>query len=50
MLTQETNDRLTCVEGDAPMGQLLRRYWHPIAGLSEFADRPVKPVRLFGEG
>ncbi|MBV9376364.1 MAG: aromatic ring-hydroxylating dioxygenase subunit alpha [Alphaproteobacteria bacterium] len=31
------------------MGELLRRYWWPIAGASEF-DRPgAKPVRLMGE-
>jgi 5,5'-dehydrodivanillate O-demethylase oxygenase subunit len=31
------------------MGALLRRYWHPIAGLAELDDDPVKKVRLLGE-
>ena len=31
------------------MGELLRRYWHPIAGAAEFTDQAVKPVRIFGE-
>lgn len=49
MLTQETNDRLTRVEGNSEMGHLLRRYWQPIAGVSEFKGRATKPVRVFGE-
>jgi 5,5'-dehydrodivanillate O-demethylase len=31
------------------MGNLLRRYWHPIAAESELAERATKPVRLLGE-
>lgn len=31
------------------MGDLLRRYWHPIAGASELDDTPIKSLRLFGE-
>jgi 5,5'-dehydrodivanillate O-demethylase len=31
------------------MGNLLRRYWMPIAAVSEFDALDVKPVRLFGE-
>ncbi|MBI3434666.1 MAG: aromatic ring-hydroxylating dioxygenase subunit alpha [Proteobacteria bacterium] len=31
------------------MGGLLRRYWMPIAGASEFDANPVRPVRLCGE-
>ena len=34
---------------DTPMGQLLRRYWWPIAGASELDTSPTKPVRLLGE-
>ncbi len=40
---------LTATGAGTPMGELLRRYWWPIAGASEF-DRPgAKPVRLMGE-
>lgn len=31
------------------MGELLRRYWHPIAAETEFEDLSIKPVRLMGE-
>jgi 5,5'-dehydrodivanillate O-demethylase len=49
MLTEEQNRQLTQVGPGTPMGNLQRRYWHPIAGVSEFDDRAIKPVRLFGE-
>jgi 5,5'-dehydrodivanillate O-demethylase len=31
------------------MGELMRRYWHPIAASGEFDKRPTKAVRLLGE-
>src|ERR1700722_20014455 len=40
---------LTETVAGTPMGQLLRRYWWPIAGESEFAQNATKPVRLLGE-
>lgn len=49
MLTADKNKLLTEVEPGSPMGDLLRRYWQPIAGESEFDDKQIKPVRLFGE-
>lgn len=49
MLTEEQNELLTQVGPGTPMGGLLRRYWQPIAGVSEFKDRATKPVRLMGE-
>jgi 5,5'-dehydrodivanillate O-demethylase len=49
MLSREKNDLLTQVGPGKPMGDLLRRYWHPIAGVSEFDKRSTKPVRLMGE-
>ena len=49
MISEATNHRLTRIEGQAPMGDLLRRYWHPIAGASELDTAPIKPLRLFGE-
>ena len=52
-MTPEENDRLTRVGKGTPMGELMRRYWHPIAAVAEFDDKPptqaVKPVRLMGE-
>jgi 5,5'-dehydrodivanillate O-demethylase len=49
VLTRDQNDRLTRVGPGTPLGTLLRRYWWPVAGVSEMLDRPTKPVRLMGE-
>ena len=49
MLTAERNEILTRVGPGTPMGDLLRRYWQPIAGASEFEKQSIKPVRLLGE-
>src|SRR5438034_6136942 len=49
MLSAEQNRTLTQVGADTPMGELLRRYWMPIAAVAELDDRPTKPVRLMGE-
>lgn len=49
MLTKEQNELLTRVGAGTAMGDYLRRYWHPVAGVSEFDEMAVKPLRLFGE-
>ena len=49
MLDHETNRKLSQVGADTPMGALLRRYWHPIAGAAEMERRPTMPIRLMGE-
>jgi phthalate 4,5-dioxygenase len=51
MLSHEENELLTRVEGDAPMGQMMRRYWLPAALSEEVAERDGTPVRvrMFGE-
>jgi 5,5'-dehydrodivanillate O-demethylase len=49
VLSEEENLRMTQVAKGTPMGELLRRYWHPIAAVTEFEDRSTKPVRLLGE-
>ena len=49
MLTAARNELLTRVGPGTPMGDLLRRYWQPIAGASELAKNPLKPIRLLGE-
>ena len=49
MLTAARNEMLTRVGPGTPMGELLRRYWMPVAGASEFDKAPIKPVRLLGE-
>lgn len=49
MLSVEENQRFTQTGKGTLMGELLRRYWHPIAALTEFESRSTKPVRLLGE-
>jgi 5,5'-dehydrodivanillate O-demethylase oxygenase subunit len=49
MLDQSKNKLLTQVGSGTPMGDLLRRYWMPIAAISEFDVESVKPVRIMGE-
>lgn len=49
VLSEERN-KLLCETGPGtPMGDLLRRYWHPIAGAAEFDELTIKPVRVMGE-
>jgi 5,5'-dehydrodivanillate O-demethylase len=49
MLTAEENERLSHVGPGTPMGDLLRRYWHPVAAASELEPESVLAVRLLGE-
>ncbi|GAB7389142.1 aromatic ring-hydroxylating dioxygenase subunit alpha [Bacillaceae bacterium] len=49
MLTKEQNEILTQVGPGTPMGNLLRRYWYPVAAVSELKEKPTKKVRLLGE-
>ena len=36
-LTREQNERLTHVGPGTPMGELMRRYWHPVAVAKELS-------------
>ena len=38
MLSKEQNERLTQVGPGTPMGELMRRYWQPIAGSVQLND------------
>ena len=50
MLSAEQNDFITRTGAGTPAGGLMRRYWQPAALVDELSgNRPVKPVRLFGE-
>jgi 5,5'-dehydrodivanillate O-demethylase len=49
MLTQEAQNRLTQVGHGTPMGELLRRYWFPVAASSELPPESVLEVMLLGE-
>ncbi len=50
MLTQAENETLTRVGAGTPTGELLRRYWHPVAVAGELTeDKPIKAVKVLGE-
>ena len=49
MLTPEMNDRLTRVGAGTPCGELMRRYWIPIAPTAQLQENPVRKVRVLGE-
>ena len=51
MLTTEENELLCRVQGDAPMGQLMRRHWTPVCLIEEVSEPDGDPVRarVFGE-
>jgi len=49
MISKEDNERLTQVKAGTPVGDLLRRYWYPIAAVSELARHPTKLVKILGE-
>lgn len=51
MLTPEENDLLCRVEGDAPMGHIMRQHWLPACMIEEVAEPDCDPlkVRLCGE-
>lgn len=50
-MTPQQNDLLCRVEGDAPMGKLMRKHWIPACMSEEVAepDCPPLKVRLLGE-
>jgi len=49
MVTAEEQKLFTEVGPGTPGGELLRRYWYPIAPLAELDENPVKPVKILGE-
>src|SRR5215212_651059 len=50
MLTTEENELITRTGPGTPGGDLLRRYWQPVALEEDLPlDGPPQPVRLLGE-
>lgn len=49
MKSPEMNERWTRVGPGTPCGELLRRYWIPIAPLAQLLENPVRKVRVLGE-
>jgi 5,5'-dehydrodivanillate O-demethylase len=48
MLSQEDNALFTSVGPGTPMGELLRRYWHPVH-CSEFVTNKPQRLKILGE-
>lgn len=49
METAEGNQLLTQVGRGTPMGELMRRYWHPICAAADMDGKWTRSVRLLGE-
>ena len=51
MMTPEENELMCRVEGQAPMGQLMRRHWTPVCLVEEVSEPDGTPVKaqVFGE-
>ncbi len=50
MISQKLNDLLTLTSAGQPAGEVLRRYWQPVALADELLSaRPVVPVKIMGE-
>ncbi len=49
MISAEQNERLTRVGPGTPCGELMRRYWIPIAAASQLNANPVRKIRILCE-
>ena len=50
MLSREDNELLSRVGPGTPAGELLRRYWQPVACAAELTEeKPIKAVQILGE-
>jgi 5,5'-dehydrodivanillate O-demethylase oxygenase subunit len=49
LLTAQENQQLTTVMPGTPMGDLLRRYWYPVAASSQLDGHGTLPVKILGE-
>jgi 5,5'-dehydrodivanillate O-demethylase oxygenase subunit len=49
MLSEAENQKLMETSAGTLMGDLLRRYWMPVAAVAELDDKPTKQIRLMGE-
>ena len=46
MLSQEDNELMTRVGPEAPMGQMIRRYWIPVCLSEELPEPDCDPIRI----
>lgn len=49
-MKREENELLTRIGPGTPAGDLLRRYWQPVAAVAELTEQqPIKAVKILGE-
>lgn len=49
-MKREENELLTRIGPGTPAGNLLRRYWQPVAAVAELTEQqPIKAVKILGE-
>jgi 5,5'-dehydrodivanillate O-demethylase oxygenase subunit len=48
MLTAAENETLTRIGPGTPMGEVLRRYWHPV-GCSQWITKKPQRIKVLGE-
>lgn len=49
-MKREENEFLTRIGPGTPAGDLLRRYWQPVAAVAELPeDKPIKAIKILGE-
>jgi len=49
MLSSEENEMMSRVGKGTPGGELLRRYWHPVAATAQLDENPVRKIKILGE-
>ena len=49
MLNKEQNDLITRTDGGTPGGEMMRRYWQPVALSEELSNDTPVATRLLGE-
>ena len=49
MLSDSENELLTRIGPGTPAGELMRRYWQPVAAASQLTANPVRRIRILGE-
>jgi 5,5'-dehydrodivanillate O-demethylase oxygenase subunit len=49
VLKKEANERLCRVGPGTPMGDMMRRYWHPVVPVARLDENPVREIRILGE-
>ena len=49
MLSEDDAKTLSQVGAGTQIGELLRRYWMPVAAVTELEQKPVRPIRVLGQ-